>query len=72
MGSVLILLYITIDVAFEEILTMPIVRHIVNINMVIVQTKKVVVGMAQVQMICDIPVLFGKWNPMPISYIGDT
>ena len=62
MGPVLIWLNITIvvNVVFYEILVLIRLRHIVSHKRVTVQKKNGVISNIQMQMIYDIPVLFGK------------
>ena len=65
MGPVLIWPNITIvvNVVFQEILALTRLWHIVSSKMITVQKKKnIVISNIYIQMICDIPVLFGKWN----------
>ena len=53
---------IVINVVFQEILALTRLQHILSSNRIIVQKTDVVISMIQKQMICDIVVLFQKWN----------
>ena len=66
MGLVLIwpnipIITMGVNVVFEVILASTKVRHRVKYRKVIVQTK-IVTSNIQLQMICEISVLFEKWN----------
>ena len=54
---------ITIDanIVFQEILAMTRIRHIIS-SMRVMCRKTVVISNKQMQMICDMSILFGKWN----------
>ena len=50
------------DLIFQEIVILARLKHIVSSEMLKYADKNVVISNVQMQMISDIPVLFGKWN----------
>ena len=73
LGSVLIWWHriAILNVVFEKVFVLKRLRYIVRSERV-TEHKNVVITNIQMQMICDIPVLFGKWNSHPISYTHHT